>query len=246
MPNKTTKNGRIVKCKNGFFTVETNDSGTCLCKAATRLRYEKKTLLPGDIAVYEDNSDGTGFVVDIMPRKNSFIRPGIANADVFVIVVATAMPEPLLYNIDKLTAVFAAQNTEIVIAANKIDIKSANELVEIYSKCGFKTFAVQAEKGIGTDEIKKCIDGKLTVFCGASGVGKSSLLNALYPKFKAEIGLLSEKIERGKNTTRCTELYKTSESGYIADTPGFSMIDFEHFDMLKFDDLKYAFPEMQP
>ncbi|MDD4125070.1 MAG: ribosome small subunit-dependent GTPase A [Eubacteriales bacterium] len=238
------KRGRIIVSRKGFFTVD-SENELCVCKACTRLRLEKKEPLCGDIVAYNDNGDGTGFITDLEPRKNFFPRPGVANADMLVIVIASANPQPDLFYVDKMTCIGVKAAAEIIIVVNKTDLKNADEYVGIYKKCGFRTFKTRSDTGDGIEELKNCLSGKIAVFAGPSGVGKSSLLNAMYPEYNAVTGTLSQKIMRGKNTTRHIELFKTSSGGYIADTPGFTSIDFEKFDLLAFSELKGSFPEMQ-
>ncbi|MDL2287159.1 ribosome small subunit-dependent GTPase A [Eubacteriales bacterium OttesenSCG-928-G02] len=233
--------GRIIKSTKGFFTV-INDT-TVVCRAATKLRNQKKSPVVGDFVKYEDNNDGTGFIVDILPRKNTFIRPKIANVDVFAIVAAAASPEPYLYNIDKLTAVSAASGIKTILIINKTDIAAGDNLFEIYTKSGYNVFKTNTIDKNGTIPLKEYLENKTTVFTGASGVGKSSLLNTMYPELNLQTGEISLKIERGKNTTRTTEMFPVG-NGFIADTPGFSMLDFERFNLLSIESMKKAFPEM--
>lgn len=238
------KTGTIVCSRKGFFDVST-PRGVCVCKAATRLRREKKEPLCGDVAVFTDNGDGTGFITDILPRRCCFPRPSVANADVFCIVISAHEPEPDLYCVDILTCLGAKYGVDTVIIINKCDLSSGDEYARIYSACGFEVFRTGIG-GEGSDELRRRLKGALAVFAGASGVGKSSLLNRLYPQYAAKTGELSSKIARGKNTTRHTELFATGDGGYIADTPGFSALDPETEDLLVFDDLEYCFPEFQP
>lgn len=242
--SENIQKGIITGSNKGFFDVELADK-VVVCKAATKLRRESIAPLPGDTVWFADNQDGTGFITAITERKNFFIRPAVANVDRFVIVAATASPEPQLYNIDKLSAVFVSKGAEVIIAVNKTDLAPAAALEEIYTKCGFKVLELQAPSCTGTNALKEALNEGITVFCGASGVGKSSLLNAMYPKLDLAVGDLSERIMRGKNTTRSTRLFKTGTNAYIADTPGFSMLDFERYDILSFEDIKTAFPEMK-
>ena len=235
------KTGVIVLSRKGFFNVE-HSGGVCVCKAATRLRLLKKEPLCGDVAEFTDNGDGTGFITDILPRKCCFPRPSVANADVFCIVISAQDPEPDLYCVDLLTCLGVKSGVDTVIVINKRDLSDGEKYREIYSSCGFEVFGSDIY-GNGADELRARLKGKTAVFAGASGVGKSSLLNRLYPQFGAKTGELSSRIRRGKNTTRHTELFPTGDGGYIADTPGFSALDPETEDLLEFDDLSYCFPE---
>ncbi len=233
--------GVIVLSRKGFFNVET-ESGVCVCKAATRLRHEKKEPLCGDTAVFTDNGDGTGFITGILPRKCCFPRPSVANADVFCIVISAQDPLPDLYCVDLMTCIGVKSQVDTVIVINKCDLADGEGYARIYSSCGFEVYKTDMT-GAGADALRDRLKGRIAVFAGASGVGKSSLLNRLYPQFGAQTGELSAKIARGRNTTRHTELFATGGGGYIADTPGFSALDPETEDLLVFDDLSYCFPE---
>ncbi len=239
------KSGRIILSRKGFFNVET-ENGVCVCKAATRLRNENKEPLCGDMADYVDNGDGTGFIVALGERKNSFPRPCVVNADVLAIVIAATDPEPDLFYVDKMTCIGVKNNVETIIVINKTDLNKNEEYSSLYRKCGFRVFTESIEAESAVEELKEFLSGRITVFAGPSGVGKSTLLNRLYPDFKAETGELSKKIMRGRNTTRHTELFPTGDGGYIADTPGFTSIDFEKNDLLEIGELPFCFPEMQP
>lgn len=243
MDGKAKANGRIVVSNKGFFTVESGEN-KIVCKACTRLRLEKKVPLCGDFVTFEDNGDGTGFITDIGERKNSFPRPAVSNADTLVIVVASTNPDPDLFYIDKMTCIGVKAGVEVAVVFNKADLQSGEEYQSIYKKCGFKVFSTSANQNYGINELREFLSGKTAVFAGPSGVGKSSLLNAMFPGYNAEVGELSAKIMRGKNTTRHIELFKTSSSGYIADTPGFTSLDFEKENLLSFGELKDSFPEM--
>ena len=238
------KTGIIVLSRKGFFNVD-HPGGVCVCKAATRLRREKTEPLCGDIAKFTDNGDGTGFITGICDRKCCFPRPSVANADLLCIVAASIDPAPDLFCIDKLTCLAAENGVEAALVINKCDLSSGAELERIYSSCGYKVFTA-GEGMTDTAAIREFLSGKITVFAGASGVGKSTLLNRLYPQYAAETGELSVRIKRGKNTTRHTELFPTGDGGYIADTPGFSAFDPENYDHLTFEGLAGAFPEFAP
>lgn len=239
------KQGKLILSRKGYFTVEYGEKN-CVCKAATRLRNEGIEPLCGDRVTFQDNNDGTGFITAISERTNRFPRPNVANADLLAIVVASAEPEPDLFYIDKMTCIGEISGVETVLVISKNDIKDGGELAEIYRKCGYKVFLTDKTPSKDIDGLKQLMKGKLTVLAGPSGVGKSSLLNAMYPSMNAQIGDISQRILRGKNTTRHTQLFPTENGGYIADTPGFTSIDFEKDNLLPFEALKNAFPEMQP
>lgn len=236
-------NGRIIKEKRGLFACEAAGE-IYACRAATRFRNRGVAPVAGDLVTFTDNGDSTGFITELLPRKNYFIRPHIANVDAFVIVITPADPAPDLFVIDKLSCVAANGGAEPIFVVNKKDVGDAEELSEIYKRCGFRVFLTRADIGDGIDLVKAYIKGRTAVFCGASGVGKSSLLNAICPIAEAEVGNISERIGRGKNTTRHTELF-AFESGYIADTPGFSLLDISDTLNVSAEELADLFPEFE-
>ncbi len=235
-------NGIIIKGIGGFYYVEAADGIVYECKARGVFRKEKITPLAGDRVEITVESNNKNSIDKILERRNFFKRPPIANIDTLVIVSSVCDPRPNLLIIDRLTAVASYKNVEPIIVFTKDDLQSANEFVKIYTNAGFKTFAVSNETGEGIEKVKSIIDGGITVFTGNSGVGKSSLINRMYPDFCLETGEISRKLGRGRHTTRHVELFKVG-SGYIADTPGFSSLDFETNDLIKKDELAFCFPD---
>lgn len=234
--------GIIIKGIGGFYYVEAADGIIYECKARGVFRKEKITPLAGDkveISVDENNKNS---IDKIYERRNMFKRPPIANVDKLVIVSSVCDPRPNLLIIDRLTAVAVYKSVEPIIVFTKNDLQSADEYIEIYKNAGFKTFAVSNETGEGIGEIKAVIENGVCVFTGNSGVGKSSLINRMYPDFALETGEISKKLGRGRHTTRHVELLKIN-NGYIADTPGFSSLDFETNDLIKKDELAFCFPD---
>lgn len=234
--------GIIIKGIGGFYYVEAADGIIYECKARGVFRKEKITPLAGDrveITVDENNKNS---IDKIYERRNMFKRPPIANVDKLVIVSSVCDPRPNLLIIDRLSAVAVYKNVEPIIVFTKNDLQSADEYIEIYKNAGFKTFAVSNETGEGIGEIKAVIENGVCVFTGNSGVGKSSLINRMYPDFALETGEISKKLGRGRHTTRHVELLKIN-NGYIADTPGFSSLDFETNDLIKKDELAFCFPD---
>lgn len=232
--------GIIIKGIGGFYYVEAADGIIYECKARGVFRKEKITPLAGDkveISVDENNKNS---IDKIYERRNMFKRPPIANVDKLVIVSSVCDPRPNLLIIDRLSAVAVYKNVEPIIVFTKNDLQSADEYIEIYKNAGFKTFAVSNETGEGIGEVKEVIENGVCVFTGNSGVGKSSLINRMYPDFALETGEISKKLGRGRHTTRHVELLKIN-NGYIADTPGFSSLDFETNDLIKKDELAFCF-----
>ncbi len=238
------KKGRVLKGLNGLYTVEA-DCGFYQCRSATKIRKEAKLkILAGDNVQFCDNGDRTGFITSVLERKNSFIRPAVANTDMLLIVVSAAQPDPVPYNIDRLSVLSVLSGASVYIVMTKSDIVEPAELIEIYGKTPFPVTTVSIYNQSNIEKIRERLDGKITVFTGASGAGKSSLINMLYPELKAQVGDLSEKIKRGKNTTRVTELFPVGKKTYIADTPGFTMLDVELFSRIDLKELIHCFPDL--
>ncbi len=217
--------GRIVKGIGGFYYVDTAD-GIFECRARGIFRKEKITPLVGDmVTILIDETSGTGAVEEILPRKNVLIRPPVANVTQMAVVVATANPKPSLYLLDKLIA--SAEYAEIhpLICLNKTDLDSGEEYAEIYRRAGFDLLLHSAETGQQVEALKEKLKNQVTVFAGNSGVGKSSLLNSIFGQETFATGDVSTRVERGKHTTRHSELKALPFGGYIIDTPGFGSFD---------------------
>ena len=261
--------GRIIKGVGGLYyvLVSAADEATVVgkmlpCRARGKFRHSNVTPLVGDTVeiIFNDRtlkaleSDEANdkksaseiMISEITDRKSALIRPPLANLDYMFISMASASPTPILSTVDKLISIAEFNNIEpvIVIGKSELDRDSASSISDIYRKAGFTVFNVSVFENEGIDEladfIKANLNDKIAAFAGASGVGKSSLMNKLFPNLKLDTGEISQKIERGKNTTRHVELFIhkcDGGVGYIADTPGFSMLDFEHFDFFKKEDL---------
>ena len=261
-------NGRLVKGIGGLYFVTVDEtqkdalSGkTVPCRARGKFRHSGVSPLVGDrVEIAYNDRTVTAFAADqkqedtateimisgILDRKNALIRPPLANLDVLFIAMATASPAPLLSTVDKLICIAEFNGIEpvIVIGKSELDEENAERIADIYRRAGFDVFTLSAKTGDGVEAISHYIRanmcGKIAAFSGASGVGKSSLLNRLFPDIHLETGEISQKIERGKNTTRHVELFTfpcEGGDGYLADTPGFSMLDFAHFDFFRCEDL---------
>lgn len=242
----------MIRALGGSFTVSTSTGESYTCPAKGILKRNDGRVLVGDIvSLHRSENEKEGVVVaQILERKNALIRPPLANVTVMVLAMAGAYPAPALPTIDKLLAICAHEGIAPVIAVTKQDIarEEGENLISVYQNAGFTVFPVSATTGEGVEELKRHLeealkDGGIAAFAGASGVGKSTLLTALFPNLALETGTLSEKTERGRHTTRHVELFPFS-GGYVADTPGFSLLDFEHFDFFALDDLLDAFPDL--
>ena len=233
--------GRIVRSISGFYDVQT-PAGLINCRARGVLRKEGNSPLTGDM-VEITVERGKGMVEAILPRKNSFVRPAVANVDALVIFAANVNPitEPFL--IDRVAAIAGDQEVPVYLCINKCDLDPALDLVRIYENAGFSVICTSAETGDGVETLRQLLRGKLTAFTGNSGVGKSSILNRLCPELALPTGEVSEKLVRGRHTTRHVELYALGEDTYVADTPGFSSFDTDQMDVILKENLQYAFPD---
>ena len=182
-------------------------------------------------------------VEKILPRKNSFIRPAVANIDALVVFAANVNPITEPYLIDRVAAIAGDQEVAVYLCVNKCDLDPALDLVRIYENAGFTVIRTSAETGEGVEALAALIQGKLVAFTGNSGVGKSSILNRLAPELRLATGEVSEKLGRGRHTTRHVELYRLGENTYVADTPGFSSFDTDQMDVILKENLQYAFPD---
>ncbi len=238
--------GVIIKGIGGFYYASTPE-GIIQCKARGKFRRTVGKPLVGDrVSLEIQREDGTGFLTDIEPRKNSLVRPAVANLDMLAAVASAAPPVTDTLLIDKITAIAVHKNMDALVVINKIDADPGDTLYDIYSKSGVKTIRVSALTGEGIGELKELLKGKATAFAGNSGVGKSSLLNRLNPSLSVETGDISGRTLRGRHTTRHVELMPLENGGYIADTPGFSAFESEQMDLVTAEDLQYAFPEFDP
>ena len=237
-------NDRIIKALSGFYYVQT-EGGVVECRARGKFRKEGVSPLVGDFVTIS-RSGKSGTVEEILPRKNSFIRPAVANVDLLVLLASCAIPQTEPFLIDRVLAIAGQQGVEPLICVNKNDLEPGEGLAGIYRRAGFRVVVTSAETGEGVDELRAAISGKLSAFTGNSGVGKSSILNALCPELKLAVGEVSEKLGRGRHTTRHIELYCLGNGTFVADTPGFSSFDTERMDLVLKDQLQYAFSDFAP
>ena len=233
--------GRILRSLSGFYDVQT-PGGLITCRARGILLKAGNSPLTGDL-VEISVEKGKGMVERILPRKNHFIRPAVANVDALVVFAANVNPVTEPFLIDRVAAIAGDQNVDVYLCVNKCDLDPAYDLVRIYEHAGFPVICTSAETGEGVQELRSLLEGKLTAFTGNSGVGKSSILNRLAPELKLETGEVSEKLGRGRHTTRHVELYRLGEDTYVADTPGFSSFDTDQMELILKENLQYAFPD---
>lgn len=236
--------GRIIKALSGFYYVQTTDA-VIECKARGRFRKEKVTPLVGDW-VEITMERGKGMIEQIRERKNCFVRPAVSNLDLLVLLVSEAIPVTEPYLIDRITAIAGDQNVPVVICVNKSDLEPGMKLAEIYRKAGYEVVRTSAVSGEGVDALRALIRGKTVAFSGNSGVGKSSILNCLDQRLQLQTGEISEKLGRGRHTTRHIELYTLDDDTFVADTPGFSSFDTEQMEIILKENLQYAFPDFAP
>lgn len=197
----------------------------------------------GDRVTVDPSDDGTGSVSVIATRRNSLLRPPVANLDRLVMVVSCTEPPPNLLIIDKLTAIAARRAISVELVFSKIDLAPPDYYTDIYRRAGYCVHEVNSMTGEGVLPLREQFGQGLSVFCGNSGAGKSSLLNALFPELKLATAAISRKLGRGKHTTRHVELFDTGLGGYIADTPGFSAVEFLQFERMAARELEQCFPE---
>ena len=236
--------GVIVKSISGRFSVKTDD-GIVVCGQRGRLKLEKTAPLVGDRVTISVLRPGEGVIESVAERRNSFIRPSVANVDALVMICADVNPVTDPFLIDRIAAIAELKSCEPVVVVNKSDLKRSDRLFGIYEGAGFTTVRTSAKTGEGVEELRAALRGKISVFTGNSGVGKSSLLNALDPGFAVATGEVSEKLGRGRHKTRHVELYMLDADTMIIDTPGFSSFDAEE-GILRKKDLQYAFREFAP
>ena len=257
----TTKYGKVVKGLGGLYETRVqseNGIERLACRAKGVLKRDDEKVLIGDnVKILLDDSTPDGLVIsEVIERKNSLIRPPMANLDYLFIVFAAKKPSPVIETVDKLVAISVHNGIipVIVITKSDLDANIADELASIYIKVGIPTFVTSSEDKTGVEPLAKYIQsevvsGKTAAFAGASGVGKSTLMNALFPNLALATAEISHKIERGRHTTRHVEIFEIqggSDTGFLADTPGFSLIDFARFDFFSLEEIIPTFPELIP
>ncbi|OUP48689.1 ribosome small subunit-dependent GTPase A [Lachnoclostridium sp. An181] len=240
--------GKIVKGIAGFYYVNVVESGLYECKAKGVFRKDKLKPLVGDDVKIDvlDEAKKKGNITEILPRKNELIRPAVANIDQALVVFAVARPKPHLNLLDRFLVMMEAKGIPLILCFNKTDIAkdtSIEELLSIYSTGGYQVIFTSTVEEENIDELKKLLKGRLTAVAGPSGVGKSSIINRIQSNVNMQTGTISEKIERGKHTTRHSQLIMIDNESYIMDTPGFSSLYTNEFEK---EELKHYFPEFAP
>ena len=237
--------GRIEKALSGFYYVNTGGE-TLQCRARGKFRREGLSPLVGDWVQVRELGNGEGFVEAVEERRNQFARPAAANIDQLVILASAAIPVTEPYLIDRIASIAALKGCQVLLCLNKCDLDSADELYDIYSRSAIPVLRISAVTGQGLDALRTAIRGKLNAFTGNSGVGKSSVLNALLPSLDLPVGEVSKALGRGRHTTRHVELFALGEDTYIIDTPGFSSFDTAEMDLALKQHLPETFPEFAP
>lgn len=252
--------GMIIKGVGGLYTVLTDADAPHVpaqriaCRAKGAFRHAHMTPLAGDrVLLCGDGSAEGGYVIqEILPRKNALIRPPLANLELMFVTMAAASPTPILPTVDKMICIAEHHGIEPVVVITKADLdrEGAERIADIYRKAGFVTFVLDSIHGTGIDALYAYLEtdavGKIAAFAGASGIGKSTLMNKLFPTLELDTSEISRKTERGRHTTRHVELYALPFGGFLADTPGFSLLDFERFDFFSLEDLPLTVREFAP
>ncbi len=234
--------GRIIKGIGGFYYVDT-ETGVKVCRARGRFRKTGEMLYVGDVVSIGLQNDDSGYILEIDERINFMIRPPVANIDTIVIVASKAPPVTDIHFIDRIMVLAEYKKIEVCIVINKCDESFGDEIFDIYKNTSAKVFRVSAKNGDGVDELKDFLHGKFSAFTGNSGVGKSTLINALMPTAGLETGEINQKIGRGKHTTRQVEVLRLDDKTWIADTPGFSVFDVTSDNGITCENLNEQFPE---
>jgi len=240
-----SKTGVLIRAVSSFYDVEADSGQILRCRARGHLRYDKSDPVPGDLVTYEIDSMhiNSGILTGVLPRRNILVRPNVANVDQIIFIATAARPQTDPYLIDMASVAAEENHCRLVLCLNKADLDSADELYTVYQSCGVQVLRTSAVTGIGLDELRDLIQGKLSVLTGNSGVGKTSLLNRLLPGVFEKTGDISPKHGRGRHTTRRTELHSLPGGGWLADTPGFSAMEIGMISALEPCNLGSCFPE---
>ena len=237
--------GIIVKAVSGFYYVAAGEE-IISCRARGKFRLDGSSPLVGDRVRVERDASGAGSVWEILPRRNRFVRPAVANIDLMVMVAAAVNPITDPFLVDRVSALAAYHDCDFLLCINKTDLHTAEDLYEIYRSSGIDVLRTSAQNGEGIEEVKVRLAGRVSAFTGNSGVGKTSLLNAMHPRLDLKTGEVSQRLGRGKHTTRHVELFPLPFGGYIADTPGFGSFDVDQMESIRPNELQYCFLEFAP
>lgn len=232
-----------MKSIGGFYYVRSGEK-EYECKARGSFRKRGSSPVVGDRVMITVPDDGYCAIEQILPRRNQLKRPALANIDALVIVCSTVDPQPNYTVIDKMTAAAVNHQMEPVIVVSKNDLKNGDELAEVYRQSGIRVYQCSPDSREETDDLLSFLRGKVSAFTGNSGVGKSTLLNRLFPQLELQTGDISEKLGRGRHTTRVVELFELAGC-FVADTPGFSTVDLQRYEMIDKEQLQYCFPEFE-
>ena len=236
--------GTIIKALSGFYYVSSEEQ-VYECKARGKFRLDGTSPLVGDKVSFAIDTNGKGFIDNVFDRKNSFIRPAVANIDALVFVAANTNPVTDPFLIDRVSVIAEEADCDLIVCINKTDIDPADELYAIYTGAGFETLRTSTVTGEGIPELKAALKGKICAFTGNSGAGKSSILNSIVPEFNIEVAAVSNKLGRGKHTTRHVELYDIGDDTFIADTPGFASFDIEMMQTIDKRELQHDFRDFK-
>ncbi|MBE6947527.1 MAG: ribosome small subunit-dependent GTPase A [Ruminococcaceae bacterium] len=236
--------GRIIRSISGFYDVQ-SENRVITCRARGILRKDGNSPLTGDM-VEITVEQGKGMVERILPRRNRFVRPAVANVDALVVFAANVNPVTEPFLIDRVAAIAGDQEVPVYLCINKCDLDPAVDLERIYRNAGFPVICTSAQTGEGVEQLRSLIAGKLTAFTGNSGVGKSSILNRLCPQLQLSTGEVSQKLGRGRHTTRHVELFPLGKDTFVIDTPGFSSFDTDMMEVILKENLQYAFADFAP
>ncbi len=237
--------GLILRSQGGFYLVRTPRQDL-QCRGRGRFRKDATQLLVGDEVTVQPTGPDTGFITRLEPRKNFLIRPPVANLSRLVLVVSSTQPAPNLLVIDKRSTIAARREIPVALVFTKSDLADTAPLAALYRRAGYPAYQVDSLSGSGVEPLRQYLSQGITAFCGNSGAGKSSLLNAIFPQLALATGEISRKLGRGRHTTRHVELFPTGQGGYIADTPGFSAVDLLQFERMPAAQLADCFPDFAP
>ncbi len=243
MMSMCTQNGILIKAVGGFYYVLC-DGREYECKARGSFRKSGDSPVVGDRVTISVPDDGFASIEEILPRRNKLKRPALANVDVLIIVCSTVDPDPNFTVIDKMTAAAINSNMTPVIVVSKNDLKSGDKIAGIYKNSGFPVFLCSPDDDEESERLKNYLKGKTAAFTGNSGVGKSTLINRIFPQLQLQTGQISRKLGRGRHTTRAVELFEI-DGCFVADTPGFSTVDLQRYEIIDKAQLQYCFPEFE-